>query len=209
MSTSNSPVWRARTYARRPASTTTRSRASRRRLPKEERPTSPSTQWSKMKPARRFDHAGAVSATRARSLSLLRRPLREFPVRSREVAGVAPRLTLQVVLVLRLGLPEITCRHDFGDDLARPQPRRLDVGDGVQRHGLLLVVGVEDRRPVAPADVVALPVLGRRVVDLEEELEQRPIVGLRRVVDDLDRLGVPGMIAVGGVGVLATGIADT
>ena len=138
----------------------------------------------------------------------LRRPLRQLPVRPREVAGVAPRQALEVVLVLGLGLPEVARGRDFRDDLARPQPRGLDVGDGVQRDALLLVVGVEDRRAVAGADVVALPVLRRRVVDLEEELQQRPVVGLRGVVDDLDRLGVPGMVAVGGVGVLAAGVAD-
>src|SRR5215212_2662559 len=65
MSTSNSPVWRARTYARRPASATTRSHASRRRRPKRERPTSPSTQWSKMKPARPFrSRTGCISYAR-------------------------------------------------------------------------------------------------------------------------------------------------
>jgi hypothetical protein len=55
---------------------------------------------------------------------------------------------------------------------------------------LLLVAGVEDGRPVAGPDVVALPVLGRRVVDLEEELQQVPVGDLVRVEDDLDRLGV-------------------
>jgi hypothetical protein len=109
--------------------------------------------------------------------------------------------------VFGLGLPEVAFGNHFGDDLAWPQTRGVDVGDGVQRDSLLLLVGVEDRRPVACAHVVALPVLRRRIVDLEEELEQRPVVGLRRVVEDLDGLRVPGMVAVGGVGVLAAGVS--
>ena len=44
---------------------------------------------------------------------------------------VVPRDALQVVLVLGLGLPERTHRCHLGDGLARPQPRRVDVGDGV------------------------------------------------------------------------------
>jgi hypothetical protein len=66
-----------------------------------------------------------------------------------EVAGVAVRNALQVVLVLRLGLPERACRRDFGDDLAGPEARGVDVGDGVFRHALLLVARVEDGRAVA------------------------------------------------------------
>ena len=73
----------------------------------------------------------------------------ELPVRPREVARVAPRDALEVVLVLRLGLPERPGLRHLGDDLARPQPRRVDVGDGVLGDALLLVVDVEDRRPVA------------------------------------------------------------
>ena len=49
---------------------------------------------------------------------------------------------------------------------------------------------VEDRRAVARAAVVALAVQGRRIVDLEEELEQVAVGGLLRVEDDLDRFGV-------------------
>ena len=114
-----------------------------------------------------------VPSLRGGPCAWAQRALRQLPVRPREVAGVAPREALEIVLVLGFGLPEIARRRHLGDDLARPQPRGLDVGDGVQRDALLLVVGVEDRRAVAGADVVALPVLRRRIVDLEEELQQR------------------------------------
>jgi hypothetical protein len=133
---------------------------------------------------------------------------RQLPVRPREVAGVAPRDALQVVLVLRLGLPERAHRRHLGDDLARPQPGRLDVRDRVLGDALLLVVGVEDRGAVGRADVVALAVQGGRVVDLEEELEQVAEARLGGVEVDLDRLGVAGVVAVRGVLVPATGVAD-
>src|SRR6185503_9576304 len=67
---------------------------------------------------------------------------------------------------------------------------------------------VQDLRAVARADVVALAVLRRRVVDLEEELEDVPIGDALGVEDDLDRLGMTRMVAVGRVVVLPTGVSD-
>src|SRR5262249_19619817 len=58
------------------------------------------------------------------------------------------------------------------------------------------------------ADVVALAVLGRGIVDLEEELEDVPVGDPLRVEDDLHRLGVTGVIAVGRMVVAAAGVAD-
>ena len=63
--------------------------------------------------------------------------------------------------MLRLGLPERTGWGDLGDDLARPEPGRLDVGDGVGGDAALLLIEVEDRRAVARADVAPLEVLIR------------------------------------------------
>ena len=119
--------------------------------------------------------------------------------RPREVAGVAVRVALEVVLVLGLGLPEGDGLADLGHDLAGPQARGVDVGDRVLGDPALLVARVEDLGAVAGADVVALAVLGRRVVDLEEELEDVPVGDALGVEDDLDRLGVTGMVAVGRV----------
>src|SRR5262249_15177648 len=97
---------------------------------------------------------------------------RQLPVRPDEVARVTVRVPLEVVLVLRFGLPERTGRRDLGDHLAGPDAGGIDVGDGVFGDLSLLVRRVEDGGPVAVADVVALAVLRGRVVDLEEELEQ-------------------------------------
>ena len=74
--------------------------------------------------------------------------------------------------MLGLGLPERPDRRHLGDDLARPDARGIDIGDGVLRDPLLLVAGVEDRRTVARAAVIALAVHGRGIVDLEKEFQQ-------------------------------------
>ena len=50
------------------------------------------------------------------------RAVRKDPVRAGEVAGVAGRVRDQVVLVLRLSLPERRLRLDRGHSLAGPQP---------------------------------------------------------------------------------------
>src|SRR5918997_271039 len=127
----------------------------------------------------------------------------QLPARPREVAVVAVRVALEIVLVLGLGLPEGDGLADLGHHLAGPQARGVDLGDPA-----LLVARVEDLGAVAGADVVALAVLGRRVVDLEEELEDLPVGDALGVEDDLDRLGVTGVVPVGRVVVAAAGISD-
>jgi hypothetical protein len=37
------------------------------------------------------------------------------------MAGVAVGISLEIILMLRFGLPEVAYRNDFGNDLARPQ----------------------------------------------------------------------------------------
>src|SRR5260221_1449302 len=133
---------------------------------------------------------------------------RKVPVRPDEMAGVAARIGQEVVLVLRLCLPEVGCGEDLGDRLARPQAGNIDVGDGVFGDPLLLVAGVEDRRPIAAADVIALPVARAGVMNLEEEFEDLPIADARRIKSDLDRLGVVAVVAIGGVRDAAAGVAD-
>jgi hypothetical protein len=72
------------------------------------------------------------------------------------MAAVAAGISQEVILVLRFCLPEIARRHDFGDRLAWPQAGSIDIGDSVFRNPLLLFTGVEDRRSIAGAEVVAL-----------------------------------------------------
>lgn len=46
---------------------------------------------------------------------------RQFPVGPDEMAGVAAGISLEIVLMLGFGLPELACRNDFRNDLARPK----------------------------------------------------------------------------------------
>jgi hypothetical protein len=46
---------------------------------------------------------------------------RQSPVGADEMAGVAAGISLQIILMLGFGLPEVACRNDFRNDLARPQ----------------------------------------------------------------------------------------
>ena len=132
----------------------------------------------------------------------------QLPVVAREVARVAFGVALEVVLVLGLRLPEGARLAQLCDQLAGPEPRGIDVGDRVLGHQTLLLGGVEDLRAVVRTAVLPLAVLGGRVVDLEEELQDVPVGDPVGAEDDLDRLGVAGMVPVGRVGVLAAGVSD-
>ena len=77
--------------------------------------------------------------------------------------------------MLGLSLPEGTGGGDFRHRFAGPQAGSIDIGYGIFSDALLSVVHVEDRRPIAGAYVVALPIASGRIVDLEEEFEQRAI----------------------------------
>src|SRR5436309_3111099 len=48
-------------------------------------------------------------------------PCRQLPAWPDEMAGVAAGISLEIILMLRLGLPEIACRHHFRRHLAGPQ----------------------------------------------------------------------------------------
>src|SRR5919202_476865 len=76
-------------------------------------------------------------------------PVGQLPARPREVAVVAARVALEVVLVLGLRLPERDGLADLGHDLAGPQAGGVDVGDRVLGDPALLVPRVEDLRAIA------------------------------------------------------------
>ncbi len=46
---------------------------------------------------------------------------RQSPVGPDEMAGVAVGISLEIILMLGFGLPEVACRNDFRNDLAWPQ----------------------------------------------------------------------------------------
>src|SRR4029079_18212053 len=125
------------------------------------------------------------------------------------MAGIAIGISQEIVLMLRLGLPEVARRSDFGDDFSGPEPGRVDVGDGIRRNPTLRVVGVVDRRSIARPDVVALTVTRGRIVDLKEELENLPKADTCRIEQNLDGFGMRSVIAIGGIGRGTTGVPDT
>jgi hypothetical protein len=84
------------------------------------------------------------------------------------VTGIAARTLLQIVLVLRLGLPEIAGRLHLGDHFSIPKPGRIHIGDRLLGDVLLLHPEVIDGRPVGETTIIALAVLRRRIVDLEK-----------------------------------------
>src|SRR5574341_358251 len=79
-----------------------------------------------------------------RSIRPCARAPRQLPVRPRIVARVAAGITQQVILMLRLGLPERTGRPHLGNDGVRPKAGGVHVGDGVLGDSALLVRQVVD-----------------------------------------------------------------
>jgi hypothetical protein len=91
------------------------------------------------------------------------------------VTAVAAGVALQVVLVLGFGRQEALVRVDLGYDRSRPEPGLLDLRDRLERRLLLLLIRVEDRGPIARAEIASLLLVGSRVMDLEEVLEYRAV----------------------------------
>src|SRR5690242_12326878 len=133
---------------------------------------------------------------------------RKPPVRPNEMAGVTARIVLQIVLMFRFGFPKSTCRRDFSHHFTGPNPRCVDIGDGVICNSLLFVACVEDGGTIAGSPVVALAIQCGRVMNLEEELKQRPVTELVRIEDDFNCLGMSAVITVCRIGYVATRIAD-
>jgi hypothetical protein len=134
--------------------------------------------------------------------------MRELPSLPNEMT-VAVRIALQIILMLRLGFPEGTGGREFRDDFPGPEAGGLDIRDRILGDALLLVVDIENGRPVARADVVALTVARGGIVNLEEKFQQRPVVGDVRIERDLDRFGMRAVMALGRVGDIAAALAHT
>jgi hypothetical protein len=96
---------------------------------------------------------------------------RQHPIGPRKVARVPFGVTLEVVLVLGFGLPERSRWRDFGHHATRPQTRRVNVGDGVERDATLFVIDVEDGGSITRPTVITLSIHRGRIVNLEEELQ--------------------------------------
>ena len=136
-------------------------------------------------------------------------PLWKNPVGTDEVAGVAARPLLQIILVIGLGLPELADRLDLGHHFAIPQPRGIHIGDRILGDALLLLVDIIDARPVGEPTIIALAVQRRRIVDLEEEFQDVPVARHCRVEDNLDPLGMRAVITIRGVRNIAARVTHT
>ena len=106
------------------------------------------------------------------------------------MASVTVRIVLQIVLMFRLGLPKSTRGRQFSDHFARPNPRRVGIGNGVTCNSFLFVACVEDGGTIACSPVVTLAIQCGRIVNLKEELQQRPVTELLRIEDDFDCFGM-------------------
>src|SRR4051812_18414372 len=158
---------------------------------------SPSTATSTRRPAYRSRGRIVRPPDKQTIAAALRNSLfadRKLPARPDKVAGIAVGGFLEIVLMLLLRLPEIARRRKLGDDLAWPQSRGIDIGDGVFGDALLLVAGVEDRRAIAHSDIVALAVPGGRIVDLEKGFEQCAKADPGRIENDLDGFGMAAVV---------------
>jgi hypothetical protein len=132
----------------------------------------------------------------------------ENPARSDEVAGVSVRNALQVVLMLRLRLPEFSRRHNFRYCFTGPQSRGIDVSNGFFSNALLLVAGIENCGAITVAKIISLAISCCWIVDLEEELQDLAVRDFQRVEDDLDCFGMTRMVPIRGVRDVAACIAD-
>jgi hypothetical protein len=108
-------------------------------------------------PMVRCHRTGPLCANQARTV-------RKAPVGPDVVACVAIWISFQIILMFRLGLPKGTSRFYGRYDFSGPNSRGIDVGDGVFRSPLLLVVGIEDRGTIAGSAVVCLPIHRRRIM---------------------------------------------
>src|SRR6185312_8354279 len=135
-------------------------------------------------------------------------PCRQTPARPHEVASVAARNAFEIILVLRFRFPEGAGWRQLGHHLSRPEPGCVYIRDGVLRDLPLFLAGIEDGRTIARASIVALAVQSRRIVNLEEKFQQLPVADFRGIENDLDGFGMRAVIAIGGVGHIASGIAD-
>src|SRR5918997_2302957 len=133
----------------------------------------------------------------------------QFPARAREVAGIAERVALEIVLVLRLGLPEFAGGRDLRHNAAWPQAGGIDIVDCPQCLVTLRLGDVENLRAVRSSDIVALAIQRGWIVNLEEDLQNVTIADTCRVELDLYGLGVRSMVSIRRVWHVATRVPDT
>src|SRR5918994_4033537 len=132
----------------------------------------------------------------------------QCPARAREVAGIAGRVALEIVLVLRLGLPEFAGGRELRYHAVWPQAGGVGIVDNPECLVMLRLGDIENLRAVRSPDIVALAIQRGRIVNLEEELQKVAIADAFRVELDLDGLGVRSMIAISRVRHITARVSD-
>ena len=134
----------------------------------------------------------------------------QLPVRTNEVAGIAVKDPLEIVLVFRFRFPEIAGRRTSRNDAAPAKSR-------THRHRLSFLRPYDVARHSCRRSRNGSSCRGRCLGDssvvgswIWKKNSSRSRIGrLVGVEDDLDRLSVGAMISVGRIGHVATGIADS
>src|SRR6185312_4898164 len=111
-----------------------------------------------------------------------------------DVAG-RQAVLLQIALMVVFRYPEGGRGHDLRDDWFLEPAGLVKDLPGLLGQFLLLVVVVEDRRPVLRSHIRALAIGGGRVVVVPEDVEQRVVAHQCWIELDLDHFGVSGGVA--------------
>lgn len=106
-------------------------------------------------------------------------------------ALIPPRIPIQVLLVISLGIPPLARRQDLRGNSPLP-PLLIHLLSNFLRNLFLFRVVVENRAAVLRTHIGALAVCGGGVVHLVEEFKERAVFDLGGVVDYLQRFGVWG-----------------
>ena len=95
-------------------------------------------------------------------------PNRQFPAGPDEMTSVPGGIPLEVILMLRLGLPKRAGGGDLRHNMPGHSPDASTSAIVSSRHLLLLVGRVENRGAVTRARIVTLAIARAQVMDLEK-----------------------------------------
>lgn len=126
---------------------------------------------------------------------------------SDKMAGVAAWVFLEIILMLFFGGGEGVEWFKCCDDRVWPAAGIIHACDHVFGCHFLFFGCVKNGGTIACTDVVPLLVSCGGIVDAEKEIQQGFVAGFCRVVRDLERFGVAGMVLVGGMFVFAAGVS--
>ena len=109
-----------------------------------------------------------------------------------ELAVRLIRVALEIFLVIAFGDVKHRRRHNLGHDGIAPEPGAVELRDDVFRERFLFRRVIEDRRTVLGADVVALTVESRGIVNHKEHFQDSPERHHSGVERNLNHFGMAG-----------------